>query len=93
MLVLALEFSRGCTAHAWAGHRAGRTNEQRGKPPDRGTHGARGPLPPGQMDRTNNTGRRGAPTGLDSGPTCHGHDGGHHRDRLRQTGRSLKTEE
>ncbi len=26
MLVLALEFSRGCTAHAWAGHHRG-TNE------------------------------------------------------------------
>ena len=45
MLVLALEFSRGCTAHAGAGHlhSTNRKATQREQPPDRGTHGVSGP--------------------------------------------------
>jgi hypothetical protein len=43
MLVLALEFSRGNTAHAWAGHHRWTSKRPARTPPDRGTHGASGP--------------------------------------------------
>src|ERR1700726_674305 len=43
MLVLALEFSRGKTAHAWAGHHRRTKQRPARTPPDRGTHGVSGP--------------------------------------------------
>ena len=43
MLVLALEFSRGNTAHAWAGHHRRTKQRPARTPPDLGTHGVSGP--------------------------------------------------
>ncbi len=66
MLVLALEFSRGCTAHAGVGsppldEQAVRNGN---KPPDRGTHGVSGRRRrDGQEEQP---GTRGARRGLDS---------------------------
>jgi hypothetical protein len=42
MLVLALEFSRGWTAHAWEGHHPWTKKRPGRTPPDRGTHGVSG---------------------------------------------------
>ena len=63
MLVLALEFSRGCTAHAGVGHHADRTRRTRELPPDRGTHGVSGPTAPGSVAR----GARGLDSDLRAG--------------------------
>jgi len=50
MLVLALEFSRGCTAHAGVGSpRTSPQRRQREQTPDRGTHGVSGPPAAGAL--------------------------------------------
>lgn len=105
MLVLALEFSRGCTAHAGAGppRRADESIDDttRHKPPGRGTHGVSGPRRRTQhahaaKKQAKRPGRRAE---LDSDPPACPAARAYRTNRAegtspgstRQTGRSLKT--
>jgi hypothetical protein len=91
MLVLALEFSRGNTAHAWAGHHRWTRQRPARTPPDRGTHGASGPpaqqagSEPGLEEPKGSTRKAWRTNPPADTPQ------GRHRDR--PVGRSLKTEQ
>jgi len=98
MLVLALEFSRGCTAHAGVGYHAATEQLRSGTTPDRGTHGVRGHPRHTKMRAREQEGRPGSRnsrrarlnTGTDPPPSSHEHQ----RDvtGIDPKGRSLKTE-
>jgi len=83
MLVLALEFSRGCTAHAWAGHHRW-PNETTSEDTARPGH-ARGEWSPPAQRAGRAPGLEELPEGLDSEtwrktPPADRPEG-HHRDR------------
>jgi hypothetical protein len=107
MLVLALEFSRGCTAHTGVGTPSPRSVEQaktersRNKPPDQGTRGARGHRRHAEdlndEVRCRTPATRGAPEGLDSirwrHPTLSSDERRGDVTGNDPTGHSLKTEQ
>ena len=99
MLVLALEFSRGCTAHAGVGNHAAREQLRSGTSTRPGhTRGAWSP--PAHVDAGTRAGRLSELEELPKGSTQHGHltrPRGSHEHRWDVTGtdpmgRSLKTE-
>jgi hypothetical protein len=71
MLVLALEFSRGCTAHTGVGNHAAPEQLRSGTTPDRGTHGVRGH--PGHTKMRHESRKDARLEELPKGSTQHGH--------------------